>query len=87
MFKPGDIVYGKFFTKGTLLRVTSITPSELKGDILAHNMEGHSVNSATVLDYVRKEFKKVSSNDLPLYFDMKVFNPEFTRMIKERQPT
>ncbi|MCX5884335.1 MAG: hypothetical protein NT096_00220 [Proteobacteria bacterium] len=89
MFKQGDILYGMFFSKGTLLRITYIGYSVvekadiLKGNILAHNMEGHVILSATVRDYKRRDFKKVSPNDLPLYLNWKVINPEFTKLLKE----
>jgi hypothetical protein len=85
MLKSGDLLYGKFFSKGVIFYITSITQSELKGNILAHNMEGHVVNTVTVKDYIRRAFKKISYNDIPLYLDFKVFNPELTKLLKEHK--
>ena len=80
--KGGDILIGKFFSQHFLFQV-----SGEKGIILAHNLEGHIINTIDLSNpdcLKHKEFKEVSPNDLPLYLDMKVLNPEFTKLIKER---
>jgi hypothetical protein len=81
--KEGEILMGRFFSKDFIFQV-----SGAKGIVLAHNLEGHTINTidlSTSQSWIKhKDFKKVSPNDLPLYLDMKVLNPEFTKLIKER---
>lgn len=80
--KDGDIFLTKFLSKEFLFQV-----SGEKGLVLAHNLEGHTVNTIDLSkpDSLRhKNLKEISLNDLPLYLDMKVLNPEFLKLIKER---
>lgn len=80
--KNGDIYFGQFLSRDFLFQV-----SGNKGLVLAHNLEGHTVNTIDLSkpDSLRhKNLKEISPNDLPLYLDMKVLNPEFLKLIKER---
>lgn len=84
--KNGDIYFGQFLSRDFLFQV-----SGNKGIVLAHNLEGHIVHAIANLDKFgelkHKELKKVSPDDLPLYLDMKVLNPEFLNLIKDHNLT
>jgi hypothetical protein len=86
--KDGDIFLTKFLSKEFLFQVIPAGDGFFKGIILAHNLEGHVIHTVANLSdqswLKHKELKEVSPNDLPLYLDMKVLNPEFLNLIKER---